>query len=151
MTTERSSDLQRLHDEVGTLLARHDHRYTSGRRRLVEIIAAADRPLTLPEILDADDALSQSSAYRNLDVLESSRAIRRVISAGDHAHFELAESLVGHHHHLICVDCGVVEDVVLDEHVESAVDGVLHHLADQVGFTPLHHAVDLHGYCARCS
>jgi len=151
MTTERAGDLHRLHDEVGALLSHHEHRYTSGRRRLIEIIAVADRPLTLPEILEADDELSQSSAYRNLDVLESSRAVRRVISAGDHTHFELAESLVGHHHHLICLDCGVIEDIVLDEQVESVVDGALHDLADRAGFTPLHHAVDLHGYCARCS
>jgi Fur family transcriptional regulator, ferric uptake regulator len=143
--------LDHLHDEVTELLRRHDNRYTSGRRRLVEVLVAAERPLTLPEILDTDTALTQSSAYRNLDVLETSGAIRRIVGTGDHAHFELAESMLGHHHHLICVGCGVIEDIRLGDTLEQAVDSALTTAALDAGFTPLHHSLDLHGHCASCS
>jgi Fur family ferric uptake transcriptional regulator len=146
-----SDNLDHLHDEITELLDRHDHRYTSGRRRLVEVLAGAERPLTLPEILERDSDLSQSSAYRNLDVLESSGAMRRITGTGDHAHFELAESMLGHHHHLICVSCGVVEDIHLGERLEHAVDEALGNAARAAGFTPLHHSLDLHGHCAECS
>ena len=146
-----AGDLDRLHDEITELLDRCDHRYPSGRRRLVGVLALADRPLTLPEILGEDDRLSQSSAYRNLDVLESSGAIRRIVGTGDHAHFELAEAMLGHHHHLICVGCGMIEDIRLGDQLEGAVDEALGQAADAVGFTPLHHSLDLHGHCAECS
>jgi len=149
MTVQPNMD--HLHDEISELLGRHDHRYTSGRRRLVEVLATAERPLTLPEVLDHDGALSQSSAYRNLDVLESSGAIKRLTGSGDHAHFELAESMLGHHHHLICMGCGVIEDVRLGDALEEAVDGALARAAVEVGFTPFHHSLDLHGHCAECS
>ena len=146
-----TDNLDQLHDEVSELLSRHDHRYTSGRRRLIEALAGADRPLTLPEILERDDHLTQSSAYRNLDVLESSGAVRRLTRTGDHTHHELAESMLGHHHHLICVGCGLIEDIRLGDELEDQVDGALAAAARSAGFTPLHHSLDLHGHCGDCA
>ena len=69
---------QSAHREIAAILARADFRYTQARRRLVEILAASHRPLSLPDVLAADGDLTQSSAYRNLDVLERSNVIRRL-------------------------------------------------------------------------
>ena len=59
-----------LHDAVAVRLRSADQRYTSGRRRLVELLAEAPRPETIPELLGRAPSLAQSSAYRNLVVLE---------------------------------------------------------------------------------
>lgn len=139
-----------LHLQIGARLARQEHRYTSGRRQLVEVLAQAGQPMTLPDIVTTDPNLAQSSAYRNLDVLVRSGVIRRINAGGDHAHFELAEPLLGHHHHLICISCGSIEDIHLDSRVEKLVDKSLSDLASQSGFTPIHHSLDLHGHCADC-
>ena len=56
------TNLDHLHDEIGELLGRRDHRDTSSRRQLVEVLTAAERPLTLPEILDHDGALARAAA-----------------------------------------------------------------------------------------
>ena len=117
------------------MLGRHGYRFTQGRRRLLELVAAAGRPVTLPEVLEAGD-LAQSSAYRNADVLERCGVLHRLVSGGDHAHFELAEPLLAHHHHLICVSCGRIEDVELDDDIEQAVDVALTRAARSAGFTP---------------
>lgn len=138
------------HRDVAAMLARSDHRYTSGRRRLVEVLGQAGRPVTLPEVLSLDGTFSQSSVYRNLHVLERSGVIHRVVTGGEYAHFELAEPLLGHHHHLICVRCATVVDIALDDQVEKTVDDALAAVARKDGFTPLHHSLDLHGYCADC-
>lgn len=132
------------------MLREHHHRYTSGRQRLVEVMDSAHRPLTLPQILLSDSELTQSSAYRNLDVLEQSGVIRRISASGDHAAFELAEPLLGHHHHLICVECGSIEDIHIGEPTELAIDSALGAAARNVGFKPHHHSLDLHGQCASC-
>jgi Fe2+ or Zn2+ uptake regulation protein len=139
-----------LHGEIGALLGRLDYRYTRGRRRLVTARAAAGRPVTLPEILEADTGITQSSAYRNLEILERSGAIRRIVMSGDHARFELAEPLVAHHHHLICIRCGTIEDVELDAELEQLLDTTLAATAADNHFTPLQHSLDLHGHCAVC-
>lgn len=135
---------------VRVRLTRHDYRYTPGRRRLVEALAGAGRPVTLPEIASSAPDMPVSSTYRNLEVLERSDVVNRISIRGDRAHFELAEPLLSHHHHLICIGCGVIEDVHLDDDVEESVDRSLAAAAGRAGFTPLRHSVDLHGYCPAC-
>jgi Fe2+ or Zn2+ uptake regulation protein len=106
--------------------------------------------MTLPDIVGTDPKMARSSAYRNLDVLVRSGVIRRINSWSDYAHFELAEPLLGHHHHLICTSCGNIEDIQLDIDLELLVDKRLNEIADRSGFTPTHHNLDLCGLCAHC-
>ncbi len=140
-----------IHEQVARRLAHAEQRYTTSRRRLVEALHHAGRPLTAPEITELAPDLAQSSAYRNLDVLEQCGVVRRISAGPEHTHFELAEPLLGHHHHLICVTCGTIADVHLDDEIESLVDQRLGEAASAAGFTPLHHTLDLHGHCAECS
>ena len=144
------SSLAELHSQISNRLAQQDHRYTKGRKQLVDILARAGQPMTLPDIVGADPKMARSSAYRNLDMLVRCGVIRRINSGGDYAHFELAEPLLGHHHHLICISCGNIEDIHLDSDIEHLVDKSLSEIADRTGFTPIQHSLDLHGHCARC-
>jgi len=139
-----------LHDQVARRLAYNKQLYTSGRRRIVTVLREAARPLTISEITAITPDIAQSSAYRNLDVLERCGAVRRLIHSTKHTHFELAESLLGHHHHLICESCGTIADVHLDDELERLVDERLGEAARAAGFYPLHHSLDLHGHCADC-
>ena len=148
--TDDGNIFSELHAQISNRLAQQGHRYSRGRQELVEILIRAERPMTLPDIVAADPELAQSSAYRNLDVLVRCGIIRRINAGTDRAHFELAEPLVGHHHHLICIACGTIEDVHLDSEVEHMVGKSLSDIASQTGFTPIHHSLDLHGHCADC-
>lgn len=147
---EPSKDLDQLHDDVKRRLAAAGQRYTDGRRALVNALATAQRPLTLRDIVSAVPELPQSSAYRNLDALREGSIVNRISAGGDRAHFELAESLLGHHHHLICVSCGTIEDMRLDGKLEDEVDRALAGAAGEAGFTPLRHSLDLYGECSDC-
>ena len=82
-----------LDRDVAGRLAAHDQRYTSGRRTLVGALADAGGPITLPELLALQPSLAQSSAYRNLGVLEVAGVVRRLVHGADRAHYELAEEL----------------------------------------------------------
>lgn len=115
------------------------------------MLGGAGRPVTMPDVLDADPSPPQISTYRSLNVLERAGVIRRIITGGEHAYFELAEPLLDHHHHLICIDCGLVEDVELGSEVEEAVDQTLAAAARRAGFAPHHHSLDLHGHCSACA
>ena len=144
-------DLGELHDSVAKRLREADQRYTDGRRRLVEALAAAARPVRLPDIETLAPDLARSTAYRNLEALERCGVVQRLETGGDRAYFELAESLLGHHHHLICVDCGAISDIELDSATEARIDEALEAAASESGFAPLHHNVDLYGRCADCA
>lgn len=140
-----------LHVEVASRLRRTGQRYTSRRRALVEIVAAASQPLSIPEIMSKRRGLAQSSQYRNLAVLERARVVRRVVTGEDFARFELAEDLSDHHHHLVCSNCGTVKDVSLPSRLERRMEGELTAVATSAGFTPSAHRLDVIGICADCA
>jgi Fe2+ or Zn2+ uptake regulation protein len=139
-----------LHEIAAARLRRDGQRYTSGRRALVEVLAAAAHPLPIADIVAGSDDLAQSSVYRNLAVLERAAVVSKVITNGEWACFELAEDLTSHHHHLICSDCGTVRDVEVPADVEAALDQALAGLAAADGFVLDRHRLDLVGRCGGC-
>jgi Fe2+ or Zn2+ uptake regulation protein len=139
-----------LHDEVALRLARCQQRYTRARRELVDALATAGRPLTIPEVLGLNRGLTQSSAYRNITLLIQARAVRRVDGVDDHARFELAEDLSGHHHHVVCESCGKVADVHASPRLERALAEAARAVAEEGDFAVVDHRFDLFGVCADC-
>lgn len=141
---------EELHRTIASRLRGDGQRYTSGRRRLVDALDRSGRPLTAVEVL-AEAPLAQSSAYRNLSVLEACGVVHRVAGADEFSRFELAEDLTDHHHHhLICTGCGSVADVTMADELEAAVHTATEQVASSTGFVPDHHRLDLFGLCASC-
>lgn len=141
-----------LHDAAATRLRGTGQRYTANRRALVEILADADHPLTIPEILADRTRVPQSSAYRNLAVLEEAGVVHRVVTHDEFSRFELAEELTDrHHHHLVCSRCGSVTDFMMPEPFEETLDRELSRAAGREGFEPRRHRLDIVGLCAGCT
>lgn len=139
-----------VHDSIGLRLARMGQRYTKSRRALVETMASAGRPLTVPEILTLAPELLQSSAYRNMTALMEVGSVRRVAGNDDHGRFELAEELSGHHHHIVCAECGRVEDVHPSPKLERALGEAALEVAELEGYEIIEHRLDLLGLCPTC-
>ena len=137
--------------EVQTLLRRANQRYTTVRQSVVRALEAATGPMTITQILETDSALSQSSVYRNLTILEQVGAVTRIITRDDFARYELAEQLTGHHHHLICSGCGNVQDFSLPPAAEAALDTALAKAASNAKFEAADHRLDLIGTCNACA
>jgi Fur family transcriptional regulator, ferric uptake regulator len=139
-----------LHATAAGRLKRDQQRYTTGRRVLVDALAGATRPVTMPELQRTHPDLALSSAYRNLAVLERAGIVRRLVTSDEHARFELAEDLTGHHHHLICGRCGRIDDFTVSSQLERSLEAALARIVDGTGFRPDHHRLDLVGTCADC-
>lgn len=138
-------------DEITTRLAKSGQRLTAGRRALIETLARSASPLTLPELLDAEPDLNQSSAYRNLVSLEELGVVHRLTQGpSEHAAFELTEEFTSHHHHLICTNCGAVMDITISDQAERTIEKALGTAAETHGFEAQHHALDLFGLCGSC-
>jgi Fur family transcriptional regulator, ferric uptake regulator len=151
MSTDTRSGNAELHRMARERLTERDQRYTTGRRVIVDALAAAGSPITLPDLLDQAPTLAQSSAYRNLALMEDAGVVRRLVHGGEHAHYELAEDLTEHHHHLICEQCGLIRDITLDARLERSLDEAFEALVDSAGFAPSHHAIDVYGRCSDCA
>ncbi len=142
----------RLHDDVASLLRGGDHRYTTGRKRVITALSLADGPVTIPQLLALEPSLAQSSAYRNLAILQEVGAVERIVTHDDHARYELAEALTeDHHHHLICTTCGMVRDFELPDEIERSLEGAAQTTAASADFRVEGHRIDLLGSCTVCA
>jgi len=139
-----------IHATANERIRRDGQRYTDNRRDLVDALCSADRPVTVVELLGALNGMAQSSAYRNLSVLEEAGVVHRLVTADDTARYELAEDLIGHHHHLICERCGSVIDIDVPAELEEGVSRLATSAANAHNFTIGHHRLDLVGVCAPC-
>lgn len=149
--TSAAAALPDLHEGVADRLGSAEQRFTRQRRQLVEILDGASGPLTMPEVLERGAGLAQSSVYRNLVVLEQAGVVRRIVTDDEFARFELAEDLTGHHHHhLVCTECGSVEDFTVPHELEEALDAALVSAAARHGFDAESHRLDLLGRCRDC-
>lgn len=126
-------------------------RYTPQRRDLLHLLAQAASPVSIPQILADGDELKQSSVYRNLAALEQAGVVRRVPTDEEYGRYELAEELIGHHHHLVCSNCGAMRDVEVPVDVETALDETLDRIAKRAGFARVEHRLDLVGLCGDCA
>lgn len=138
--------------EVEKRLSEHDVRYTRGRRVVVSALAAADGPKSAAELhSDIGPSVPLSSLYRSLTTLEETGVVMHHFGAKNITRYELAEWLTGHHHHLVCIDCGAVEDIEIPKAQESQVVGLVDRVSAAASFTPIDHALEINGRCARCA
>jgi Fe2+ or Zn2+ uptake regulation protein len=151
MSGSAASSSQQVREAVADRLRAVGQRLTANREALLDALTAASRPLTIPEILDERRGLAQSSVYRNLVVLEEAGVVHRVVGTDEFARWELTEDLAGHHHHLICAQCGRVEDVPASAGLERSVAAAAAAITRTTGFRTEHHRLDLVGVCENCS
>jgi len=140
-----------VHAVAASRLGASGQRYTPSRRAVVEALQRAGRPLTIPEVLEGDRSLPQSSAYRTIAVLTQVGVVRRVVAVDEFTRFELAEDLSSHHHHLLCSSCGLVADFELPPDLERQLEVAFETAATEQRFESIHHRVDLVGRCTNCS
>lgn len=141
-------------EAAGQRVTNAGHRYSTGRQAVVKVLEGAERPLTTNEIVErgAKHGLVLSSVYRNLVVLESAGVVERVTGWDDSLRYELAEALTDHHHHhLVCVECGVVSDFEAPPKLERAMQQAVSEVTSTTGFEVRSHRFDLEGICADCT
>jgi Fur family ferric uptake transcriptional regulator len=138
-------------DRAAGALAGAGYRRGGARAALIALLDAQRCALSAAEIEDAlrgdgsTRPVARASIYRILEELEALRLITRVEVGQGLARFEAARE-EGHHHHMVCDDCGQVipfEDPDLETSIQK--------LADRVTFTVAEHDVVLHGACADCA
>jgi Fur family ferric uptake transcriptional regulator len=86
--------------------------------------------------------LGLATTYRMLELLRREGAVRPVPGS---TRGEYIRCHPGHHHHLVCLVCGSVEETDLCAAPSKA------ELKRKHGFRPETHEVEIYGTCARCA
>lgn len=125
------------------------HRSGAARRAVLDELAADDCCLSAHELFDRLRAEGRrvgiASVYRVLEQLTNQRLVRRFDLEGGVSRYEPAVPSGAHHHHLVCVECGLVQpfhDARLERALGAAASLLAHEVVD--------HDVVLRGRCAAC-
>ncbi|MGE5309510.1 MAG: Fur family transcriptional regulator [Sphaerimonospora mesophila] len=126
-------------------LVSHNLRLTNNRLAIFRILAAADSPLLIREIITmCTDTAHFTSVYRSILSLQQAGIIREV-PRGFKIYYELGEDFRPHHHHATCERCG--KTTPIDDH---SVERLLHSLTIKAGLAPTKHHFELFGICQQC-
>ena len=126
-------------------------RYTTGRRQVVAALVAADGPRSAAELhLQIADTVPISSLYRSLAVMAEADVLAQHHGTKGVTRYELAEWLAGHHHHLVCIECGTVDDIELPPRLESTLHDLVDTVAASGEFAAAGHALEVVGRCKAC-
>lgn len=135
-------------ERAAALCRKRGVRLTDRRRRVLEILCSAGRPVGAYEILEAmrdgPRAAAPPTVYRALEFLLAQGLAHKLESL--HAFVGCAHPERPHaSQFLICAECGGVAEID-DEQVASSLRGVV----QQAGFRPRRRVVELIGTCADC-
>lgn len=124
------------------------HKATPSRMAILEVLEQGRKPLSVPNISEKLPLpVDQVTIYRTLDAFVEAGIVERVDLKHSHAHYELALG-TAHHHHIVCEDCGTVEDIP-DPYPKSVEKGVL---KNSKNFREIFsHSLEFFGQCKKCA
>lgn len=128
------------------LLRDHGFYSTEGRLEMLSLLKKAHRPVSVPGIVaQLTERLDQVNVYRALEALTKKEILTRSDVRHGGAHYEFAE---GHHHHLVCNECGKTEDVQLC--ADTALEARALQHSDSFALIQTH-ALEFFGTCRVCA
>ena len=102
------------------ILTSNGCRLTEARRAVFDILNNSE-PLYISEIIArAKGRVDRVSVYRNIALFEELGIANR-INIGWKYKIELSDHFIGHHHHMSCLNCGVVIEIKDDSRVEEFI------------------------------
>jgi Fur family transcriptional regulator, ferric uptake regulator len=119
---------------------------TPQRRLIADIIHNAEGHITAEDIIASVQAkmpgVNKSTIYRTLDILEETGCVYK---SETHDQFIYHHAEEGHHHHLVCRNCG--KTISINENLFSSVERAL---AEKYGFRVSFKHVVISGLCEDC-
>lgn len=119
---------------------------TKTRVAVLHILSEENRPLDVAEIINGLEkhniAADQATVYRILDIFAQKGLIQR---------FEFQEGKFRYeksgddHHHLICEQCGKIEDIS-----DCDINDLEKDIQKKKGFTVKRHSLEFFGLCQNC-
>ena len=144
----RSRDIERALLRAQQLCAAHGGRLTPIRRRVLELILAADQPIGAYALLAALQSergkIGPPTVYRALDFLLLHKLVHKIESVSAF----VACHDVEHPHEsqfMICDDCGAAEELQ-----DEAIVRSLRRLGEDRGFAIGRQVIEARGLCPTC-
>jgi Fur family ferric uptake transcriptional regulator len=119
------------------------HRITGSRRRVLDAVLAQPAHFTVDDVIHSTRKVGRATVFRTMKILLDLNIVCRVILDDGAMHYRV--STRGHHHHLVCTNCGRVEDFS-----QCDVQSLTRDLASATGYEIERHWLEVYGRCQAC-
>ena len=139
--TKRNSTVA---EKILEVLEERGYRSTAPRRSLAAAIGMQDRHFTAEGLRQQlPPQMGRATVYRTLKILVEADVLCRVLLEDGDLHYQLSHH--GHHHHLLCVQCGSSQDLTGCDIEDLLMSTSAHH-----GFELSGHWLEVYGRCRDC-
>lgn len=119
---------------------------TKSRQQVLELLLKEGRPMDALEIytllVREDTTIDQVTVYRVLDIFFQKGLVHRLEFQEGKFRYELAGE---EHHHLICQNCGKIEDIS-----DCGLEAFEKEIRQKKGFIVKKHSLEFFGLCSVC-
>lgn len=133
-----------VHDAL-QIMKDKGYKVTGKREQMLDILADGNKYVTAKEVLEAMKTdypgLSFDTIYRNLSLFTSLGILESTELSGE-KHFRITCSQHDHHHHFICLSCGLTKSI------EACPMEIV--TEDLKGFDVADHKFEIYGTCPMC-
>ncbi len=132
-----------LAEQLLDTLGEQGYRSTSPRKAVTQAIAAKQGHFTAEQLRQQLPGVGRATIYRSLKLLVDSGALCRGLLEDGNLHYQLSHQ--GHHHHLLCVECGSSQDLL-----GCDIEDLLHQVSAAHRFQLSGHWLEVYGRCYDC-
>jgi len=120
------------------------YRVTPSRRAVIAAILQQEGHFAVDDLLHRCRGAGRATVFRTIRLLTEMGVVCRVLLEDGSLHYRVSER-GRHHHHLVCTECGKVED--LDQ---CAISDIVRDLSESSGYEIEGHWLELFGRCQTC-
>ena len=133
--------------DLELLLKEKGYKITPTRMAVLEIFLKNHKPISALYIYKKlNGKINEATVYRILSSFEESSILRKVDLRKDSLFFELNDD---HHHHIVCTQCGEIEDFKENKEIEKLLEKVV---GESKKFKNIkEHSLELFGLCKICN
>jgi Fur family transcriptional regulator, ferric uptake regulator len=128
---------------IAERLEMRGHRVTASRRRVLDAVLAQPAHFTVDEVLRSTRGVGRATVFRTIKLLLDLNVLCRILLDDGTLHYRM--SARGHHHHLVCVQCGRVEDFT-----DCDVAPLVRKLTSATEYEIEGHWLEVYGRCQAC-
>ncbi len=134
-------------DDISNILKERDIKITQGRMAVLSIFLENHKPMDVNFVFNKlKKKFNEVTVYRIISCFEKSGILRRVDLRKDSVFFEFNKD---HHHHIVCMNCGEIEDFEENKDIEKILEKII---GESKKFKNIkEHSLELFGYCKLCN
>lgn len=119
------------------------HRITSSRRRVLDAVLAQRGHFTVDDVVRATRKVGRATVFRTMKILLDLNIVCRVLLDDGSLHYRVSTGR--HHHHLVCTNCGRIEDFS-----NCDVNALMRDLTRATKYEIQAHWLEVYGRCQSC-